>query len=367
MEEWTMATVAMRRENPDALADRPRGTAGDPAQYAFRPDLGAGAGLRAGQSGDPAASPGAGFLAVLPAQSEAMPADRRRGARRSPRPGSGRGSRYPHRPAALPRLARRRAGRRADRHPQILARRPGHVCDRLFVLVRASVARRWHRTAPHDLDRTVPMYRTSVETVPAGPFHGPLVVSMRPMKPADAIRAVQITTRFPSVHGAPVHLGKPELIGIKDIAKPDWGDAVPIHDDEIPVFWACGVTPQSVIMAVQAGILHHPLSRRHAGDRPPQHRICHYVTRASFRGRAQRKSGIHNAQVSGYDFRTCRYRAAIRNDNEDPHAHRLPATLHAAGAAQGRAGQSSRSISIATAIRIICSIRCSPILTPISA
>jgi uncharacterized protein YcsI (UPF0317 family) len=109
-------------------------------------------------------------------------------------------------------------------------------------------------------DCMVPMYRTSVETVPAGPFHGPLVVSMRPMKPADAIRAVQITTRFPSVHGAPVHLGKPESIGIPDIAKPTWGDAVPIHDDEVPVFWACGVTPQSVIMAVKPEfcITHYP-------------------------------------------------------------------------------------------------------------
>jgi uncharacterized protein YcsI (UPF0317 family) len=107
---------------------------------------------------------------------------------------------------------------------------------------------------------TVPMYRTSIETTPAGPFHGPLVVSMRPMKPADAIRAVQITTRFPSVHGAPVHLGKPEMIGIKDIAKPDWGDAVPIHDDETPVFWACGVTPQSVIATVKPEfcITHYP-------------------------------------------------------------------------------------------------------------
>jgi uncharacterized protein YcsI (UPF0317 family) len=107
---------------------------------------------------------------------------------------------------------------------------------------------------------TVPMYFTSIETVPAGPFHGPLVVSMRPMKPKDAIRAVQITTRFPSVHGAPVHLAKPEAIGIVDIAKPDWGDAVPIRDDEIPVFWACGVTPQSVIMAVKPEfcITHYP-------------------------------------------------------------------------------------------------------------
>src|SRR5215468_9654171 len=65
---------------------------------------------------------------------------------------------------------------------------------------------------------TVPMYKTSIATAPAGPFHGPMVVSMRPMTPANAIRAVQITTRFPAVHGAPVHLGKPELIGIKDIA-----------------------------------------------------------------------------------------------------------------------------------------------------
>lgn len=109
-------------------------------------------------------------------------------------------------------------------------------------------------------DCTVPMYRTSVETVPAGPFHGPLVVSMRPMKPADAIRAIQITTRFPSVHGAPVHIGKPELIGIKDLGRPDWGDAVPVHEDEIPVFWACGVTPQSVIMAARPDfcITHYP-------------------------------------------------------------------------------------------------------------
>jgi uncharacterized protein YcsI (UPF0317 family) len=106
----------------------------------------------------------------------------------------------------------------------------------------------------------VPMYRTSVATQAAGPFHGPLVVSMRPMKPADAIRAVQITSRFPAVHGAPVHIGKPEMIGITDIMKPDYGDAVPIGDDELPVFWACGVTPQSVIATVKPEfcITHYP-------------------------------------------------------------------------------------------------------------
>jgi len=93
----------------------------------------------------------------------------------------------------------------------------------------------------------VPMYRTNIACSPSGPFAGPMVVSMRPFKPADAIRAVQITSRFPSVHGAPVHLGLPHLIGITDIAKPDYGDAVPVASDEIPVFWACGVTPQAVI------------------------------------------------------------------------------------------------------------------------
>ncbi len=95
------------------------------------------------------------------------------------------------------------------------------------------------------------MYRTSTATHAAGPFHGSTVVSMRPLRPADAIRAVQITKRFPAVHGAPVHVGKPELIGIADLMKPDYGDAVPVNDDELPVFWACGVTPQSVIATVR--------------------------------------------------------------------------------------------------------------------
>jgi uncharacterized protein YcsI (UPF0317 family) len=107
---------------------------------------------------------------------------------------------------------------------------------------------------------TVPMYRTSIATAPAGPFHGPMVVSMRPMKPADAIRAVQITTRFPAVHGAPVHIGLPKLIGIADLMKPDYGDAVPVNPDELPVFWACGVTPQAVVATVKPEfcITHYP-------------------------------------------------------------------------------------------------------------
>lgn len=97
----------------------------------------------------------------------------------------------------------------------------------------------------------VPMYKTNIECVPAGVFHGPMVVSMRPMKPADAIRAVQITTRMPFVHGAPIHIGDPEAIGIHDIDKPDFGDSSEIRPGEVPVFWACGVTPQAVAMAVK--------------------------------------------------------------------------------------------------------------------
>jgi uncharacterized protein YcsI (UPF0317 family) len=96
-------------------------------------------------------------------------------------------------------------------------------------------------------NKNVPMFRTNVQTTPAGPFHGPLVVSMRSFKPADAIRAIQITSRFPGVHGAPVHIGLPQAIGIKDIHKPDWGDAVEVPADELPLFWACGVTPQAVV------------------------------------------------------------------------------------------------------------------------
>src|SRR5246127_548315 len=96
-----------------------------------------------------------------------------------------------------------------------------------------------------------PIYRTNIRCAAAGPFSGPLVVSMRPLRARDAIRAVQITSRFPSVHGAPVHIGLPEAIGIRDLAKPDYGDAVPVEGDELPVFWACGVTPQAVIAEVR--------------------------------------------------------------------------------------------------------------------
>lgn len=91
------------------------------------------------------------------------------------------------------------------------------------------------------------MYRTNIECTPAGPFRGTMVTSMRPMPIADAIRAVEITARFPMTHGTPMHLGDPAQIGVADLMKPDWGDPPTIYEGEIPVFWACGVTPQNVI------------------------------------------------------------------------------------------------------------------------
>lgn len=108
--------------------------------------------------------------------------------------------------------------------------------------------------------KNVAMYRTNIQTQAAGVFHGPMVVSMRPMKAAAAIRAVQVTSRFPNVHGAPVHLGDPALIGITDLAAPDYGDAVEVMSDEIPVFWACGVTPQAALVQARPAfcITHAP-------------------------------------------------------------------------------------------------------------
>ena len=101
----------------------------------------------------------------------------------------------------------------------------------------------------------VPMFKTNIACDKAGIFEGPTVVSMRPMTPKDAIRAIQITTNLPDVHGAPIHIGDPSKIGIGDIFKPDFGDAVTIKEGEIPVFWACGVTPQAVAMESKPSIM----------------------------------------------------------------------------------------------------------------
>jgi len=94
----------------------------------------------------------------------------------------------------------------------------------------------------------VPMYITDRQCIRAGKFDGPLVVSMRPIPEKDVVRTVQVTSRFPSVHGSPVHIGSPHTIGIQQLDQPDFGDPVTVNEGEVPVFWACGVTPQAVAM-----------------------------------------------------------------------------------------------------------------------
>ncbi len=100
-----------------------------------------------------------------------------------------------------------------------------------------------------DEGRNVPMYRTNIPCKSAGVFQGPLVVSMRPMTADFALEAARVTARFPRAHGSPVHQGDPSQIGISNINRPDYGESVTIHPNEIPVFWACGVTPQAVAVA----------------------------------------------------------------------------------------------------------------------
>lgn len=94
----------------------------------------------------------------------------------------------------------------------------------------------------------VPMYKTNVRSASSGSMSGPMVVSMRPIPASQVADAVRITSRYPAVHGAPVHIGNPEELGIKDLSAPDFGDPVHVPDGHIPVFWACGVTPQAAVM-----------------------------------------------------------------------------------------------------------------------
>ncbi|HEY4313413.1 MAG TPA: putative hydro-lyase [Pirellulales bacterium] len=108
--------------------------------------------------------------------------------------------------------------------------------------------------------RNVPMYRTAIACQPAGRFAGPMVVSMRPYRAEQIEQVIEITSRYPTMHGAPLHVGDPAALGITDVARPDFGDAVTIHEDEIPVFWACGVTPQLALLAAapEIAITHSP-------------------------------------------------------------------------------------------------------------
>lgn len=111
-----------------------------------------------------------------------------------------------------------------------------------------------------ELGQGVPMFVTSMECTPAGSFHGPVVVSMRPIRSEQVDRAVEVTEPLPLAHGAPVQIGDPAAIGITDLAAPDWGDPLVPAADEVPVFWACGVTPQAIIRSVrpELAITHTP-------------------------------------------------------------------------------------------------------------
>jgi uncharacterized protein YcsI (UPF0317 family) len=114
----------------------------------------------------------------------------------------------------------------------------------------------WHV----DNDTTVPMFRTNIATTPAGPFEGPMVVSMRSIDSDMAEEATRISRRFPQAHGAPVHVGDPAKIGIADVGHPNWGDPAPVGDGQVTAFWACGVTPQAAIEAAEVPlcITHKP-------------------------------------------------------------------------------------------------------------
>jgi uncharacterized protein YcsI (UPF0317 family) len=120
----------------------------------------------------------------------------------------------------------------------------------------------------------VPMYRTTRQCVAAGRFHGPLVVSMRPFTPAEAERAVEVTRHYPMAHGAPVHIGDPAALGIADLDAPEYGRPVTLRSGQVPVFWACGVTPQEAIAAARP-----PLAITHA----PGHMFVADITAESTR------------------------------------------------------------------------------------
>jgi len=106
----------------------------------------------------------------------------------------------------------------------------------------------------------VPMFISNLTCRPAGRFHGPMVVTMRPIPEAQVQLAGELTARYPHAHGAPLHAGSPQAIGIADLGRPDYGDPVAIHPGEVPVFWACGVTPQAVALAAcpELMITHEP-------------------------------------------------------------------------------------------------------------
>ena len=148
--------------------------------------------------------------------------------------------------------------------------------------------------------RNVPMYKTNIETVKAGPFEGPMVCSMRPMTPENAQKAYAITEKMPNVHGAPVHMGDGAEIGIRDIMKPDYGDAVDLYEGEIPVFWPCGVTPQAAVEQV----------RGCCEVEPGKHEITIYTSCCSAQRGIYYYTTYENRRISAVDMHRCDLDAA---------------------------------------------------------
>ena len=130
------------------------------------------------------------------------------------------------------------------------------------IAIEAALARAGVPLRHMELGLTAPMYVTNRACEPAGVFRGPLVVTMRPVPDALVAQASAVTARFPRAHGAPVHVGDPAALGIADLARPDWGDHVPGQPGDVPVFWACGVTPQAAAEAARI-----PLMLTHAPAR----------------------------------------------------------------------------------------------------
>jgi len=101
----------------------------------------------------------------------------------------------------------------------------------------------------------IAVYTSGIDCVPAGPFAGPMVVSLRPIPRGELDRVVEVTKRYPSIHGGPVHIGDPAAIGVTDVSATDWGKPPEIGPDDVPVFWGCGVTPQAVAMAARLPLM----------------------------------------------------------------------------------------------------------------
>ena len=240
-------------------------------------------GYRAGQSRHPAGRAGRRFPALLPAQSEAVPAARGLGARRLSAADA-----RPRTSTSAPtcRATACSGDGEAGRRAAPTSARIGATISSAFVLgcsfsfeealIEDGIELRHMTCGRHGAD----VSHLDCDRRRRARSTARMVVSMRPMKPADAIRAIQITTRFPAVHGAPVHIGKPELIGIADLVQARlWRRGADQRRRDPGVL---GLRRDAAIGGGdgEAGILHHPLSRQHAGDRPAQRRIRDHVTRS---------------------------------------------------------------------------------------